>query len=187
MAQLDEAFDPNSVEPSAPMEDLPPGEYTAEIIEAVLKDTKSNDGGKLIVLSWRVVDPEEFANRRIWQNINWRNKNAQAQEIGRRDLSAVCHAGGVSDHLQDTDQLVGLVCNIVVRMGTARNGYPAKTEVKGWKAVNAAPPAQTARPTASAQPPRSAAPAQRPAATAGNAPGAARPAGARPWGNRQTA
>ena len=54
MAFLGGTFDANSVEPSAPMEVLPPGKYSAQIIESEMRETRS--GGQMLKITMEVVE-----------------------------------------------------------------------------------------------------------------------------------
>lgn len=179
MANLGMTFDPNAVE-SVNFEELPPGDYAAEIHGTEVKPTKEGTG-LILVVAWRVTEGER-TNARIWQNINFQNNSDQAQKIGQGQLKAICEACGINGHIEDSEVLHGYMCRINVGMGKAQNGYPARSEVKGVKPYAAQPPAN--KPPVQPQ----AAQQQRPAASPpaqNRAP--AGPPGNRPWGNRPAA
>lgn len=91
-------------ESSGSFDPLPAGQYAACCIEAEAKDTKAGTG-QYIRLTWEVLD-EPYAGRRIWQNLNVRNPNPTAQEIGMKQLGEVCRAMGLVQ-IQDTDEFIG--------------------------------------------------------------------------------
>lgn len=184
MAQLGQSFDPGSVEPNQ-FDDLPVGEYIAQIVESSVEATK-NGKGKLLKLTWQVTEGQ-FENRKIWQNINFEHESSQAQQIGQQQLKSICDAVGFADHLEDSEVLHFQPCRVRLGMGKANGNYAARPEVKAVKPLQAQPPAgkapaqQPAAGGTQATPPQATAkpPAQKPAATG--------PAGNRPWGNRPAA
>src|SRR4051812_37745617 len=97
-------FDANAVPPDAgrDFEPLPAGAYDAEITNADVKDTR-NGNGCYLALELSVVGPTH-AGRKVWANITLKNSNAQAEQIGAGQLSALCHAVGIPV-LKDSDQL----------------------------------------------------------------------------------
>ena len=59
---------------------LPAGVYTAEITSADVKPLKSGRGTGLS-LEYTIIDPEEHANRKVWQHINVKHDSAQAERV----------------------------------------------------------------------------------------------------------
>lgn len=147
MADLGFDFDPAS----APADDrnfdpLPSGQYEAEIVASEVRDTKSGNG-RLLALTWKIV-AGAYENRQIWQNINIMHDNAQAQEIGQKQLRGVCDALGVAA-VRDTEDLHFKPAVLVV--GVQKNDA-TRNEVKQVKPLGGAPaPAQQQRPPASRQ------------------------------------
>lgn len=101
--ELDQAFDPNSVpEDDRTFDPLPAGDYLMQVTESEIKPTKSGSGEQLI-LTLEVVDgPHQ--NRKVWDRLNIRNENADAQRIAQRALADLCLAIGVTS-LRDTSDL----------------------------------------------------------------------------------
>lgn len=91
MAELN--FDARQVPPAGTYEVLPEGRYTAEIVASGVAATKRGDG-EYLSLRWRITGGD-YDGRTIVQNLNLKNPNAQAVEIAKRELSAICHAVGV--------------------------------------------------------------------------------------------
>ena len=81
---------------------IPIGQYKMQVIESKIEDTKSGSG-QMLTLTLEVVEGQ-FANRRIWDRLNVRNDNPDAQRIAQRALADLCLAIGVAQ-LRDTDEL----------------------------------------------------------------------------------
>lgn len=184
MARLSGGYNPADVEAGMDFDPLPPGVYPAEIIESAVEPTKTGSGEKL-ELTWRIVDDaEKYAGRQFWQTVNYINNSAQAQLIGQQQLKQICEAVGYEGHLDDSEVLHHVACNVRVKI-ERQEGYADKNVVVSVKPLGAAPPA--GKPAARPSTARAAAPAgqQRPAARSaapgrgGKAP--AKPAGNRPW------
>jgi hypothetical protein len=103
MATLDEAFIPNDVpEDDRGFDPIPPGNYNMQVIDSNIIPTKSGSGDQL-VLTLEVINGP-FENRRVWDRLNIRNQNADAQRIAQRALADLCIAIGISS-LTDTNDL----------------------------------------------------------------------------------
>lgn len=138
-------FDPATVEPQAPMDDspLPAGVYTVEITSADVKDLKSGNGVGLS-LEFTVIDPEQYARRKVWQNLNIKHSNAQSEQIGQSQLSTLCRVLNIGK-LTDSDQLFGQVLRIRTKVRPAQGDYGPRAEVAAYEpAGTAAPPQQRA-------------------------------------------
>jgi hypothetical protein len=141
---LGQAFDSAAVEPQTAFEPLPAGMYTLEVAEADVADTKKGDG-KLLKLKQTVIDPVEYANRVVFSNITLRNPNAQAEEIGARQLSGLCRAAGIGT-LQDSDELVGKIVRAKLKVQPAKDGYEASNVVAAYESANATAPKPATKP-----------------------------------------
>ncbi len=153
------AFDPNAVpqddNAEASFDVLPAGVYTVEITDAEIKDTKTGNG-QYIKIAHAVLEPAQFARRKLWNNINIRNPNAQAEQIGAQQLASLCRAAGISV-LSDTDELIGKVVRARVAVKAASGQYAESNVVKAYEgATTFAPksaPADAKPGTASAKTP----------------------------------
>lgn len=103
MAQLGYTADPNQPEES--FEIVPAGEYTT-IIEASDYTPNKQGTGMILKLTYQIIDGE-FKGRKIFENLNLQNENAQAAQIAQRALNSICLAVGVQ-HVQDSAQLHGI-------------------------------------------------------------------------------
>lgn len=168
---LNLSFDANSVQPaSADFEPVPGGWYQFVIEKSELKPTKAGTGA-MISLMAKIQGPTH-ANRVVFGNINYQNPNPQAQEIGQRQLSALCHSIGVLN-LNNVGQLCGIPfegrIKITAPTYNVKNDvnsgilYEARNEFMGFRAIGAgdkpagataaaAPKAAPAAPVAKAAP-----------------------------------
>lgn len=144
MAKLPTAFDANAVEPSAPRENtpLPAGLYTVEITNADVKPLKSGNGTGLS-LEFTVIDPAPHAKRKVWQQLNIKHNNAQAEQIGQAELSALCRVLGIGV-LEDSDVLFQKILRIRTKVREAQGQYAARAEVAGYEPAGAPLPAANA-------------------------------------------
>jgi len=132
MAQLN--FDATNIVPNTGTPDpIPSDWYNASIDESELKPTKAGDGAYL-KLRFTVLDGQ-YANRKVYTNLNVRNSNPVAQEIAYADLSAIAHATGVIQ-VADSQQLHGIPIKIKVKLKPAKDGYDANNEISAYKNIN---------------------------------------------------
>src|SRR3954469_14709774 len=92
MANLGGTFDATGVEPSAPREALPPGDYTVQIVQSEMRVTKAGNG-RMLWLDMEVLEGQ-LQGRHVYDQLNLVNANPTAVEIAQRTLSAICHAVG---------------------------------------------------------------------------------------------
>lgn len=174
MAQLN--FNAENVDPNTGFDPVPAGEYVAFIEESEVKPTKANTG-MYLQLVWQICEGE-FQGRKLWHRINIQNQSKQAEEIGQKELSAVCHATGVIK-VGDSSELHDKPCILKVAYKPAEGEFLASNEVKGVKSLagQAAPSPQQgmfgggqSAPANQQQPAAAAAAGPAPQAPAGNKP-----------------
>jgi pyruvate/2-oxoglutarate dehydrogenase complex dihydrolipoamide acyltransferase (E2) component len=178
---------------------LPAGEYVGQIIEFETKPTASG-AGTYIKLTWELLN-DGCKGRRVWQNINVRNENQKAQEIGQGEFAAIMKHTGLSAR-DDSSAYLNRPVGLVLKIEKSKNPrYPDDRNavdkffnandfvVGGRKPKPAAAAAPTATPAwakpaserqpepaqAQAQPTEPAPAAQAPATPAANAPAATPP------------
>lgn len=140
-------FNAQNVDPaSADFEMIPAGWYVSMIEKAELKPTKAGDGSyiALMVKILGAVGTGEHEGRYVFGNLNYQNPNTQAQEIGQRQLSALCHAINVMN-LTSVEQLQGVQFEMRVKQGKPTYNvkgdpssgieYEARNEIQGFRAV----------------------------------------------------
>jgi len=152
---IGETFDADAVDPAANFSALPPGQYTVEVIDSELRATKRGDG-QYIWMELSVIDPQPHAGRKIWVNLNILNPSAKAQEIGRAQLSSMCRAVGLRQ-CNDTDELIGRVVRVDVKIRPASGSYAESNDVVGFDSAGVPAPAAPA-PAAAAKAAPAAAP-----------------------------
>ena len=138
-------FNAEEVEPNAAPEALPAGDYVAQVVGSEMKPTASGSG-EYLKLEIEILTPG-FSGRRVFDQLNIRNESAEAERIGRAQLSALCHAVGVL-RISDSQQLHGKP--FMVKLAIKEDPtYGKQNKVKGYKAVTgAAPAAVTPHPSA---------------------------------------
>lgn len=156
MAFLTETFDINElpVGNTNNFEPLPAGWYTCTISQAELKATKAGNG-QYIKLRYDITGPSH-QGRVVFGNLNIKNANPKAEEIGRQQLGEIMRAIGLAK-VTDTDQLIG--GEIAIKLDIKQDAqYGASNEVRGFKSMSG-----------SVAPSVPSAPASSPAAAAGKA------------------
>jgi hypothetical protein len=160
MAFLNEEFNVNELpQGNGNFEPLPAGWYTATISQSELKATKAGNG-QYIKLRYDITGPSH-QGRVVFGNLNIKNANPKAEEIGRQQLGDIMRAIGLAK-VTDTDQLIGGQIGIKLEVKQDEQ-YGASNEVKGFKSLSG-----SAAPAAAVIPAKAAAPA--PAASAKAAP-----------------
>jgi hypothetical protein len=118
---------------------LPAGWYSATVADIVEKTTKDGTGEYLNV-RLNITGPTH-AGRVVFTKLNIVNNSATAQDIGRKQLAALCDACGfgVGRRPADTDELIGGDVQILLSIRPESNGYKASNDVKAFKPANGAP------------------------------------------------
>lgn len=153
MADLN-GFNANNVEPKSNLDPIPSGKYVAVITDSEMKPTKAGTG-EYLELKFQVVEGDH-KNRLLWSRLNLNNPNAQAVEIARAELSAICRAVGVMSP-QDSVELHDLPLVLTVRCKKREDTGEVTNEIKGY-----APKAPQAGPAPAAAGTNSTPPWQRP-------------------------
>jgi hypothetical protein len=144
-------FDANSVDPASSFDPIPTGKYVAVITESEMKPTKSGTGHYL-ELTFDILDGQ-YKGRKVWARLNLDNPNAQAVQIARGELSAICRAVGVMQP-QDSIELHNLPLSIKVACKKRDDTGEITNEIKGYEkkeaALSTAPAANPTAPAAQA-------------------------------------
>ena len=126
---------------------VPAGTYDV----TVRKDTDIVDtaaGGKRLKVGLDITGPN-CKGRVLWANINLKNANPKAEEIGLREFGDLLRACGIAQ-IDDTDRLVGKRLRVKVSLSKANDGYGdvngMENKVKAYYAIEgqnapSAPPA----------------------------------------------
>jgi hypothetical protein len=163
MAFLDQEFNADDFVSTSNFDPLPEGWYSVAISGAEVKNTKAGNG-QYIAIKYTVTGPTH-QGRVVFGNLNIKNPNPRAEEIGRQQLGDLMRAVGLAK-IKDTDQLIG--GNLSIKLSIQRDPqYGESNDVKAFKAI-----AGASLPTPSAVMP-TAAPAQ-----------ASTPSAAPPWARK---
>lgn len=138
MAILDQRFTQTfqAAEANSGFDPIPPGEYILQVSETELKNTK-NGTGQYIKVAFTVMGPK-YEGRKIFTNFNIRNASPEAERIGVSQLKALVVAGGVSEPLMDTDQLIGATVSARVTVDKSDDPqYDDQNRVSRYKPVGA--------------------------------------------------
>jgi hypothetical protein len=149
MAFLEHAFvaDEMPVSTNTGFEPIPAGWYEATIASADLKTTKAGTG-QYIAVRYDITGPAH-QGRVVFGNLNIRNPNPKAEEIGRQQLGELMRAIGLVK-VSDTDELIGASIKIKVAIRT-QEGYDPTNDVKGFANIGKMPANVTAPAPASAK------------------------------------
>ena len=124
-----QGFDAATVEPTAPIEPVPSGKYVAMIIDSENKPTKAGTGHYL-QLTFEILEGD-YKGRLLWARLNLDNPNAQAVQIARAELSAICRAVGVLQP-KDSVELHNLPLTISVRCKKRTDSEEMANEIRGY-------------------------------------------------------
>ena len=129
-------FDATTVQPQeTSFAPIPAGNYLAVVTSSEVKPLKSGNGTG-VSLQFQIVDGQ-YANRRIYSNINIQHSNPKAEGIGQSQLSQLCHATGILQ-LKDTQELHNIPVNIKVKIRVAAPGsnYDDQNDITGYESAN---------------------------------------------------
>ncbi|MFW6028259.1 MAG: DUF669 domain-containing protein [bacterium] len=136
MSKLVTVFNPTEVEPSQGVpEPFPEGWYPLIIYQSKAQNNSSNTGQ--VAYFYCKVTEGMYKGRKLLHTLNVTHKTSkQAQDIGQKELSALCHAIGYLSELEDTDELLDqpfvAFVGIEPSSGKDKNGkpYPPKNVIK---------------------------------------------------------
>jgi hypothetical protein len=150
MAFLNETFEADQLPQTSNYNVLPAGWYTANITGAELKATKAGTG-QYIAVRYDITGPTH-QGRVVFGNINIKNPNPKAEEIGRQQLGDIMRAIGLSK-VTDTDQLIGGSLSVKLDIRKSED-YGPSNDVKGFKAITGSMPTMPSSPEAAAPVPK---------------------------------
>lgn len=128
-------FDASTVAPDTGAQDaLPAGWYDVMMEASEMKPTKDTTGAYL-ECKFNVLAPAHSAGKKIFARLNLRNANPTAQEIGYKQLSAICHATRVLQ-VADSAQLHNIPLKLKLKVRKPDGDYEASNEVTAYKNIN---------------------------------------------------
>ena len=128
-------FDTEGVEPAGPIEAFPPGDYPLEVVDTDLKPTKAGDGEYLAV-TFEVADGQ-YKGRKVFENFNLSNPNAEAERIAKSQFAALCLAVG-RPRVGDSIELHGLRFVGSVGVEKRKDNGEMKNRMRGYKPLGSA-------------------------------------------------
>lgn len=148
-------FDATNVPEQDSFDPLPPSWYNAVITDSEVKPTNAGTGSYLS-LEFTILDGE-YANRKVFTNLNLENPNPVAVEIAQKQLSSICHATGVIQ-VGESEELHDKPMQIKLSVRKANDEYDASNDVKAFKAIEGGAAAGASAGPTSAAPKKAAAP-----------------------------
>jgi hypothetical protein len=142
MADL-QGFNANNVEPIMDFDPIPAGKYLAVITASEMKATK-NGNGSYLELTFQVIEGP-YKSRLLWSRLNLDNPSAQAVQIARAELSAICRAVGVTQP-KDSIELHNLPLVVTVKCKNREDTGDVVNEIKNYakkEPMAAVPASQT--------------------------------------------
>lgn len=135
MALLPNVFVPEEAE-DATFKPLTGGWYLAEIVKSTMRKTKDKKG-EYLELQFKILEDangEESEGRYVFTNLNLVNKNQDTVKFAYSDLKKICKAVGHQGELEDTVDIheIPFLIKLVIKPETSE--WPAKNEVKDYKA-----------------------------------------------------
>lgn len=124
-------FDARRAAEEATYTPVPPGEYLVEVRATEWREARSGMGKYLSVTLEIVAGP--FAARHVQARFNLDHSSAEARRIARGEFGRFCLAVGI-DTIQDTIELVGRRCRVLVEHERDANGTTWE-RVRAYQAV----------------------------------------------------
>jgi hypothetical protein len=159
-------FDPGQQEGSQ-FEPFPAGDYTAEIIDAVISQPRSGDG-HMLSLTWKISDGD-YEGRQIWQRLCYQHSNPMTQDIARRFLKDLCTALDINQQITDPEVFKFKPVQVRVGIESGNGQYDDQNRIKRVHSLSSAESEASAPEKLATKP--AAKPAAKPTTTGpGNAP-----------------
>jgi hypothetical protein len=119
MTKLAITADPNFVAPKITFGLIPTGDRLVEVIGIDTRMTKAGEG---LNVTLRVLDEDEYRNRRVWVQLNLEHPDPKVQAWAVAELQALCKAVGVVGQI-DTTALCGKPFIATIYSSRPKNGY----------------------------------------------------------------
>lgn len=130
-------FNASEYKPNDGFDLIEPGEYNAVIVASERKPTASGSGDYL-KLEIQIADGK-YQNRKLFDNLNLWNNNAQAREIARGQFSAICRAVNIITPNR-SDEIHNKVLTIKVGVDKRKDTGEMQNRIKAYKPRGGASP-----------------------------------------------
>ena len=147
MAFLDQTYHADNLPKGNSYDAIPAGWYVATIAKAEVKPTNAGTGN-YIAVRYDITGPTH-QGRVVFGNLNIKNPNPKAEEIGRQQLGEIMRAIGLTQ-VTDTDQLIGGRLEIKLTIKKDEQ-YGDGNDIKGFKSINGSTASMNVSSTTTAQ------------------------------------
>ena len=106
---------------------LPLGNFALEVSASEVKKTSAGTGTYLAT-TMDVLEPVEFAGRKVFYNFNLENPNPVAEKIGKDELAKLCRAIGLEQDPDDSEELHFKRFVAKIGLEKAQEGYDPKNK-----------------------------------------------------------
>jgi len=136
MAQLPSVFDAKNSEKQTEFEPIPAQWVTGEVVKSEYKPTAAKTGHYL-TCQIKVLSPEDYKGRMVFNLMNLDNPNQTAVEIAQKELASLCEACGI-DELEDSTELHGIPFGMRLGIKPGDANWPPKNVIKAYKTLEEA-------------------------------------------------
>lgn len=134
MAQLPSVFDAKNAEKQKDFEPIPQQWVIGEVTKSEYKPTSAKTGHYL-TCQIKIIAPEEFKGRMVFNLMNLQNPNQTTVEIAQKELASMCEACGI-DELEDSTELHGIPFGMRLGIKPGDANWPPKNVIKSYKTAD---------------------------------------------------
>lgn len=131
MAQLPSVFDAKNQEKQTEFEPIPVQWVIGECVKSEYKPN-SNKTGHYLTCQMKVLAPEKYKGRMVFNLMNLDNPNQTAVEIANKELASMCAACEVEE-LEDSTELHGIPFGMRLGIKPGDANWPPKNVIKAYK------------------------------------------------------
>lgn len=126
------SFDATAVAPAVEQKPLPTAVYDVVITSTEDKLVKDGDGKAFWLIEMQVINGE-YAQRKIYDRLNYKNPNEDARRMAQASMSALCHVTGIMYIRQSSQELHNRPFKVSVAK-VKRQDDPTKetNEIRGY-------------------------------------------------------
>tara|TARA_R110000824_G_scaffold354575_2_gene541698 strand:- start:190 stop:672 length:483 start_codon:yes stop_codon:yes gene_type:complete len=115
-------------------EPLPAGWYSA-IVFATEKVISKTSGYNMLKVTYEITQPD-YAGRRAWVNLNlYYETKPDVIEIAHKQLSQLSFALGLANIPKESDEMVNLHLDILLKIEEGSGGYGPQNKVTGYRSA----------------------------------------------------
>lgn len=133
MAQLPDVFNAKDSEKMGDFEPIPAQWVIGEAVKSEYKATAAKTGHYL-TYQIKVIAPEEYKGRMVFNLMNLDNPNQTAVEIAQKEFASMCDACGI-DEVEDSTELHGIPFGMRLAVQPGDANWPPKNVIKSYKSA----------------------------------------------------